>query len=641
MALLKCLEPVVSIGCALFGVPPTVGAVASGGIKIASLFHESGVKHGFDSTVLMGKMQRAAFAAADRYDKNQDWRDALTEADTALTKFLPACVPTRPDIVECAREADFAEAVHRFLINRIADKDARFQTSSSIGIFCPRSFASDIIRAVLEASLADEKYAQSLALPLQLETVREVSNANVKLDRLLALVGGSTLPDQALRGAIARFVDFQPNALDADVLNAVATFERDYRALLEQVSHISVHDNHIQSLKVAAEEALEAGDIATARTRYAEAAKAATDKASEPVRNAAALKSAEASAALTMLDWQAADAAWEQAGAMLMPFDVEAGEAVVGTAADRLAIFGEIFAQNPALVASEKRLRALEAAAQHCGDAERAANIQNNLGHVLSVQGERIRGKKGFALLAEGIATFRTALSVYKQAKRPVEWARTQNNLGNALRKQGERKAGAVGLAILGKAIKAYRAALKIRTQAEMPAAWAMTQTNLGAAMAVLGHRTKDIEGLLLLAEAIEVYRAALTVYTKVATPARWANTQNVLGATLAMQGEKTGGSAGLSLIAKAVEACRAALTVHTHSAMPAEWAGTQHNLGNLLRSQGESCEGDVGLALLAEAVEAYQAALIVWTVKHFSHYHEMASNNLAQAEAVIAARRG
>jgi tetratricopeptide (TPR) repeat protein len=702
VALLKCLDPLVSIGCALFGVPPAASALATGGSKIATLFRESAAKHGFDSEALIAKMQAAAFRAADRYDSDQDWRDAMTVADAALTQLLPLAVPTRDDMVTCAAQTDFAGAVQTLVLDRVSEGDARFGALNAEGRFCPRSFAGDIIRAVLDAALADEKYAQSLELPIQMATLRGVSEvkedvAELKDDmaEVIAWVraqqAGSALSDQALRGAISRFIAFRPEASDVDVLNAVETFEREYRALLEQVSHIRMHDHHIQSLKVAAEVALEAGDIATARRLYGQAAQDATEKLSEPVRTVAALRVTEARTALTMLDWHAADAAWGQAAAMLMPFDVKVGEAIVFEAAGRLYDFGLIFGQTSALILCERHWRTLEVAARERGDSKYAAGIQNNLGNVLRVQGERMGGDDGLALFGaageayraaltvrtqatmpadwamtqnnlgivlwrqgewtggdaglalfgEAVAAYRAALTVRTLAAMPTDWAGTQNNLGNVLQMQGERTTGKAGLALLGQAVEAYRAALTVRSQASMPAQWAGTQNNLGLVLCVQGERTRGRTGLVLLREAVDAYRAALTIFTQAAMPTDWAGTQNNLGLALWRQGGRTRGNAGLALLGEAVEAYRAALTFYTQAEMPTNWATTQNNLGLVLSTKGARSGGYAGLALLGEAVEAYRAALTVYTPEHFSHNHEIASNNLALAEAAIAARRG
>ena len=139
------------------------------------------------------------------------------------------------------------------------------------------------------------------------------------------MAGSSDLPDRAIRDAIARFIDVKPEANQAELTDAIERFEAGYRALEQQLAAIPVSDNRVTSLKADAEAALAEGDLDKARAAYREAAEAARDKAAEPVRTAAELKSAEAGAHLLALDWQAADAAWAEAAAMLAPFDRERG----------------------------------------------------------------------------------------------------------------------------------------------------------------------------------------------------------------------------------------------------------------------------------------------------------------------------
>jgi tetratricopeptide (TPR) repeat protein len=490
----KYIEPVVGLGCALLGVPPLAIVGAVNGAKLIAAVRENWDGRSLDFDALASAMRMAALRAADRFDVDQAARDALTEADAAMADHLVSCLPKREELAAFARKPDLAATVASHVVDRLAAHDPRFaESASSVAGFDARSFATEIVQSVIEAALANNDYRQSLTTYLQIETLQGVARLEDGMAEVLEFVraqkAGASLTDEALRGAIARFIAFQPDASDADVLNAVETFERDYRALLEQVSHISVNDNHIQSLKVAAEEALEAGDIATARTRYGEAAKAAADKASEPVRNAAALKSAEASTALTMLDWQAADAAWEQAAAMLMPFDLQAGEVIVWEAAERLQQFGETFAQTPALVASERRWRALEIAAVAGGDNERVAAMQVWLGNVLQVQGERTGGDAGLARLGEAVDAYRAALSVYTQAAMPADWAMTQNNLGNVLQTQGVRTGGDAGLALLGAAVDAYGAALTVWTLEYFSHYHELARNNLAQAEAVIAAR--------------------------------------------------------------------------------------------------------------------------------------------------------
>ncbi len=696
VTILKCLEPVTAIGCGLLALADPTTTAVTGAAGLFAAFRENSKKHGLDSEALISSMRKAALRASDRFDIEPAARDALTEADAVMAEHLVSCLPTREELAALARKHDLAAAAANYVSDRLAANDPRFaEGAPSVAGFDARSFAATVVTDVITAALANNDYRRSLMTYLQIETLQGVARLEDGMAEVLEFVrahnAGASLKDQALRGAIARFIAFQPDASDADVLSAVETFERDYRALLEQVSHITVNDNHIQSLKVAAEEALEAGDIATARIRYGEAAKAAADKASEPVRNAAALKSAEASAALTMLDLQAADVAWKKAAAMLMPFDEAAGEDIVWEAGDRLLQFGDIFAQTLGLAASERRWRALETEARKRGDVKRVATMQNWLGNVLSVQGERTEGNAGLAMLAEAVEAYLAALTVRTRAATPADWAMTQNNLGNVLKAQGARTKDVAGLALLNRAVEAYCAALTFYTRAAMPVDWAMTQNNLGTVLRIRGERTEGHAGIELLRQAIAAYRAALTVRTQAATPADWAMTQNNLGIALRTLSTGTQGDAKFTLLSEAVEAYRAALTVYTQAATPANWAATQHNLGIALRTQGElvegiaghvllneavaafraglavrtraampadwaatlnslggvlemlgrSTDGDAGLVLLKQAADAILSALTIWTPEHFPRYYHGASNNLARVEAAIAARQG
>lgn len=614
------------------------GAVGSGKLLAAKL--ENSEKHGLDNEALIDAIRKAAFRAADRFDDDPATRDARTEADALLATHLLSCLPSRETLVTLFRTGAPAQSVADHVADALAIHDERFASDAApVAGFSARSFACTIVREIIEAALANKDYAQKLMVYLGIETLQGVAQANAKLDRLLALAERSTLTDQALRGAIARFIAFQPEASDADVLNAVATFERDYRALLEQVSHIQVHDNHFRSLKNAAEAALDAHDIAIARARYSEAAKTASDKASKHVRNAATLKAAEASAALAMLDWQGADAAWEEAATKLTPFDLVAGEAIVWEAADRLKSFGETFAQTPALIASEQRWRALAAAAAKRGDRKRIAITQVRLGVVLRVQGERTGGEAGRALLSEAVTAYRAALIFLTQADMPAQWAMTQNNLGIALSVQGERTSGEAGLVLLSQAVTAYRAALSVYSQADMRAEWAMTQNNLGIALQVQGERTRHGAGLELLSEAVTAYREALTVHKQADMPAEWAMTQNNLGNVLQLQGARTGGEVGLALLCEAVTAYCKSLTIRTQADMPVDWAMTKENIGLALVAKAELTPGDEGISMLRQAISAFQSALTVYTPEHMPHDYGTAQRNLALAEAALAAR--
>ena len=448
---------------------------------------------------------------------------------------------------------------------------------------------------------------------------------------------GSDLPDRAIRDAIARFINVKPEANQTELTEAIERFEAGYRALEQQLAAISVTDNRVTSLKADAEAALAEGDLDKARAAYREAAEAARDKAAEPVRTAAKLKSAEAGAHLLALDWQAADAAWAEATAMLAPFDAEAADEIAENAGERLSTHGELYARAGALSAAIDRLRALATSAEASGDEREAARLRNNLGTALKIQGERTSGPDGLRLLDEAITAFREALTVRTRSDMPAQWAMTQNNLGGALRPLGQRIGGPEGLLLLEEAVKAYRDALTLRTRADLPAEWAMTQNNLGTALTAHGYRTDGPEGLGLLDEAVTAYRDALTVRTRAHMPVQWATTQSNLGAALHVQGQRTGGPQGLRLLDEAATAYRDALTVHTRADMPADWAMTQENIGLARESMAEA-DPDRARAHLLDAEAALVAALDIYTPEHMAYYHDKATRTLARVRAKLAA---
>ncbi|HEX8623034.1 MAG TPA: DUF4062 domain-containing protein [Allosphingosinicella sp.] len=479
------------------------------------------------------------------------------------------------------------------------------------------------VHRVYETFASRDEFAKQAAIAVGLEAIR--------------MARGSDLPDRAIRDAIANFIDVKPDARQAELTEAIERFETDYRALQRQLVAITVTDNRVTSLKVAAEEALAEGNLDKARAAYREAAEAARDKVAEPVRTAAELKSAEAGAHLLALDWQAADAAWAEAAAMLAPFDQGAGDRLIENGAGRLEYHGALYGRAGALGAAIGHWRALAASAKASGDQRRAARLHNNLGNALAVQGERTGGPAGRRLLNEAITAYRDALTIHTRADMPRAWATTKNNLGNALAAQSEGTGGPTGLRLLYEAIAAYRDALTVHARADAPTDWARTQNNLGIALHALGERIGGPKSLPMLDEAISAFGEALTINTRTDMPVEWAAVQNNLGTVLYARGVRTSGLAGLGLLNDAVSAYRDALTVHTRADMPADWAMTQLNIGLAFRAMSEA-EPDHARAHLLEAESDLVAALSVYTPEHMAFYHGMAIDSLSDVRAKLAA---
>jgi len=260
------------------------------------------------------------------------------------------------------------------------------------------------------------------------------------------------------------------------------------------------------------------------------------------------------------------------------------------------------------------------------------ALTQNNLGAVLTSEGERVAGAEGVGLLTQAVEAYHQALTVRTRKQFPQDWATTQNNLGAVLRRQGERVAGAEGVGLLTQAVEAYRQALIVRTREHFPQDWATTQSNLANVLTSEGERVAGAEGVGLLTQAVEAYHQALTVRTREQLPQQWAETQNNLGNVLTRQGERVDGTEGVGLLTQAVEASRQALTVRTREALPQQWATTQDTLGVALTRQGERVAGTEGIALLTQAVEALRQALTVRTREALPQQWATTQNNLAEA---------
>jgi tetratricopeptide (TPR) repeat protein len=476
---------------------------------------------------------------------------------------------------------------------------------------------------VYETFKSKDEFAKKAAIAVGLEAIQTA--------------GKSGLPDRAIRDAITRFIDVKPEANQAELTDAIERFEAGYRALEQQLAAITVTDNRVTSLKAAAEAALAEGDLDKARAAYREAAEAARDKAAEPVRTAAELKSAEAGAHLLALDWEAADIVWTEAAAMLAPFDSDAADELTENASERLEKHGELYARAGALGAAINRLRALVASAEAQGDDREAARLRNNLGTALKTQGERIGGSEGLGLLDEAVMAFRRALTIHTRVETPVSWATIQNNLGAVLATQGQRTDNSAGLRLLDEAVTAYRDVLTVHSRAEMPVEWARAQNNLGIALKSQGARTGGPEGLRLLDEAVTAFRDALTIRTRADAITEWATTQINLGNALQTQGECIRGPEGLRLLDEAVTVYRNALSVHTRAGMPAIWALTQGNIGRALACMAEVDSGHASDHLRG-ADAALVAALSVFSPEHTAFYHDEVTDLLAYVRARLEA---
>ena len=212
---LNCLEPLTAIGigvgaCALAPIDAglTAGAVI-GGAGLFARIRQNLRKPGLDGDVLIERMQKRILRDWDKWDATQEMRDAVTEADAAMTRLLPQVMMTREELAATATKApDEAYPLHaaRLLVDRLADHDAIFAApADGMPASLHRTFALEVIERALRAAKSDPEYAQLLTLDIAIElgralaeTQRAVADLSRRIDE------GFTAVQQSLAGESQR-----------------------------------------------------------------------------------------------------------------------------------------------------------------------------------------------------------------------------------------------------------------------------------------------------------------------------------------------------------------------------------------------------------------------------------------------------
>ncbi|MBX9860531.1 MAG: hypothetical protein K2Y20_13230 [Sphingomonas sp.] len=533
---LNCIEPLTAIcigvgACALapFDAGLTAGAVI-GGAGLFVRIREGLRKPGLDEPDIFRRLQKEVLRDWDHWQNTQERRDAVTVADAAMTRWLPTVMMTREELAATVTESGrdderYPVIAARKIADRLGVHDPEF-VAPAAGQPEPlaRQFACEVIERALRAAKNDRDYATFLTLDIAIELGRAIAETFAQLKSveqkmeagfaavLARLDGGTDVPLKAIREQIGRFIELDENAsLDA-IIARIDRFIPDYRTLSSRIEALDAKDNRLKGAQQAAAKALDEGDLEAARRYLAEAAEVKQDRAAEYVKEAAAQFGELAAADLLALDWQAADANWSRAEAMLAPFDRAAADTLCWQATEKLLDHGTIFGARGAIDAVIARARAMQARLKGGADRAGFASWSVWLGNALQTQGERTGSAAGLALLAEAVAAYRAALTVRTESAMPVQWATTHNNLGTALATQGARTGSAAGLALLTEAVAAYRAALTVRTKGTMPADWAGTQENVALAFESMAALRDD--PLPDLREAEAAVLAALRVYT-------------------------------------------------------------------------------------------------------------------------------
>ena len=199
-------------------------------------------------------------------------------------------------------------------------------------------------------------------------------------------------------------------------------------------------------------------------------------------------------------------------------------EQIQSAALDRLALnAAETSAQRGQVALT--RLRYLDAAQHFATAASRMPSGQEDKrlayleqeADALYQQGDEFGDNRAASMTIE---RRRQIIAMTPRDQFPLEWARTQNNLGVALTTLGTRESGTEKLE---QAIEAFRLALLEFTRERAPLNWAMTQSALGIALTTLGTRESGTEKL---EQAIEAFRLSLQENTRERSPLTWAPTQ-------------------------------------------------------------------------------------------------------------------
>jgi len=695
---LNCLEPLSAIGCAIGAVSLhaldaglTAGAVV-GGVGLFARLRENMRKAGLEAPALMQKMQRAVIRDEDTWDQTQEDRDALALADAAMTRWLPDVMLTREELAQSAAQKagmPYPRYAAALVADRLAEKDSLFAAGAA-GSDEPlaRRFARTVVERALSVALDDPDYrsrisvdfligmagkladieAQNVETHAKLKSIEEQTaetraalvGYEGKIDEVMQAIGKLSIPDRAVREAIARFIAVEPDASTLEIIEAVSRFEADYRKLAAQVAELKVLDNRVTSLKGQASDALEAGDLDTARQRYAEAADAALDKAAEPVRTATQLLATQAKLHLLALDWRSAQRAWRDAELLIRLFDHDESRDIAIDAAEQLNDFAVSHGNADIFPVIIKQLRqTIEfdiesiggptigcsillgtlltnlAANTYAGEefgaeAKRLLErVAAALAHDESPNARRAAGMVNLQLARRLMTEANEESSLYlaRQGRDAIDIAMANLPTGTLLWHnaavlsahiqaiEAEVRGKEDGAAMLADAIVRLHAALQVMAEAEIPAnvaqLWPLAEIGghqlLADALRLEGEWIGGPEGAKRVEEAIAILERSLETISSGDYGSHRTRMLLILGEAFETAGEQLPLEQGRKARARAIEIYRTVQSTATADASDGHWRSARYLLAWALYEHGKSGDTDQRIAALRESLELHE----------------------------------
>lgn len=216
--------------------------------------------------------------------------------------------------------------------------------------------------------------------------------------------------------------------------------------------------------------------------------------------------------------------------------------------------------------------------------------------------------------LAQAIACYDAALTVYTHRETPANWAAVHQYKRSALRDLAELQEGTERLETLRAIVSCCDAVLTVCTRDVTPTNWAVAFYHKAMTLHDMAETMHGDECFKVLQEAVFCYDAALTVYTRESAPIEWATTQNSKGMSLHKLAGLFESQEQLAFLQDALVCYNSTLTVYDNVNMMVYRAAVQHNKGVVLQALAELLEGSSRQDVLQGALNCHDDAITIYS---------------------------